>query len=125
MLPSERGNNIRKELARIEQATFYRVMDELHQGYKEIGTPITCIIHGNASGADALAAQWAKLNLVPIESYPADWGTYGKAAGPLRNKRMLVEGRPDVAVACPGGAGTRNMRELIEADGHLQIVEVV
>lgn len=31
---------------------------------------------------------WTHLNLPQIK-YPADWASYGKAAGPIRNKTMI------------------------------------
>ena len=46
------------------------------------------IISGGASGADALGERYAKENEFEIERYPADWKTYGKSAGPRRNKQM-------------------------------------
>jgi hypothetical protein len=70
---------------------------------------IDVVIHGGARGADTLAGEWAKLNRIPIQVYRADWGKHGKAAGPLRNKQMLVEGKPDMVLAFPGGRGTANM----------------
>ena len=44
-----------------------------------------------------------------VEEYPADWKKYGKSAGPLRNQRMIDEGKPDLVVAFPGGVGTADM----------------
>lgn len=67
------------------------------------------IIHGAASGADTLGGMFAKGWSIPVEAYPADWKAHGKAAGPIRNKQMLVEGKPDLVVAFPGGRGTENM----------------
>jgi hypothetical protein len=72
-------------------------------------TKITCIIHGAASGADSLADRWAAEHNIPVHVFPADWNTYGRTAGPIRNKQMLDEGKPDVVVAFPGNKGTRNM----------------
>jgi hypothetical protein len=72
-------------------------------------TPITLIIHGAANGADSLADRWAATHHVPVRAFPADWVRHGRAAGPLRNKKMLDEGKPDVVVAFPGNKGTRNM----------------
>jgi hypothetical protein len=69
----------------------------------------TVIIHGDANGADRLASQWAVDNGLKVEPYPADWAKQGRAAGPIRNKRMLEEGKPDLVVAFPGGRGTANM----------------
>ncbi len=67
------------------------------------------IIHGAARGADTLAAKWAVMTDTPIMRFPADWQRDGKAAGPIRNSRMLAEGRPDLVVAFPGGRGTADM----------------
>ena len=72
------------------------------------------IIHGAASGADALAKAWADRKMIPDDPYPADWYPGGsrrldKSAGPRRNSRMLAEGRPDIVIAFPGGTGTADM----------------
>lgn len=70
---------------------------------------VDVFIHGAARGADLHAARWAKRNGVRQESYPADWKRWRGAAGPIRNQRMLIEGRPDLVVAFPGGRGTADM----------------
>ena len=72
---------------------------------------IDVIIHGGARGADALAGEWAKLLHIPVEVYRADWDKHGKAAGAIRNRQMLTEGKPDMVLAFPGGRGTANMIE--------------
>ena len=46
------------------------------------------IVSGCASGADALGERYAKENGFKVERYPANWGTYGRSAGPRRNKQM-------------------------------------
>lgn len=46
------------------------------------------IISGGARGADALGERYAKENNLKIEQYHADWETYGRSAGPIRNKIM-------------------------------------
>jgi hypothetical protein len=60
-------------------------------------------------GADQIAATWAKATGVACEIYDAAWHVYGHAAGPRRNQRMLDRGRPNLVLAFPGGAGTRDM----------------
>ncbi len=77
----------------------------------------TVVIHGDANGADSLADQWAVVNWVKVERYPANWKKYGKIAGPIRNNQMLVEGKPDLVIAFPGGRGTDNMCQLAERTG--------
>lgn len=70
---------------------------------------IDIVIHGGAKGADWLGAGWALANDRRVHSYPADWSKHGPAAGPIRNARMLREGKPDFVIAFPGGRGTANM----------------
>jgi hypothetical protein len=43
----------------------------------------------------------------PYEVPQGEWDELGKKAGPLRNQRMLDEGKPDLVVAFPGGGGTK------------------
>jgi len=74
------------------------------------------IIHGSANGADGLAAQAAILLGYQIERYPADWKKHARAAGPIRNKKMLESGA-DLVIAFPGGKGTANMVKLAEDAG--------
>lgn len=67
------------------------------------------IISGCASGAGSMAIDWAADNWVPVDDYEADWKTHGKAAGPIRNQRMIDEGKPDLVIAFEGGRGTKDM----------------
>jgi hypothetical protein len=67
------------------------------------------IIQGGADGADALAREWAGSRCEPCTTYRANWSELGRKAGPVRNQRMLDEGRPDLVVVFPGGRGTADM----------------
>ena len=75
-------------------------------------TPIT-IIHGAAPGADTLAGRIGQACNHEIISFPAQWERYGRAAGPIRNRQMLDEGKPDLIVAFfndrSKSRGTNNM----------------
>lgn len=55
---------------------------------KQFPFPITEIVSGKARGVDTLGEIWARANNIPIKEFPADWSTYGSAAGPIRNKKM-------------------------------------
>ena len=74
--------------------------------------PAVTIISGKASGVDSVAIDWAVVNWCQRLEFEADWVKYGRAAGPIRNQRMLVEGKPDLVVAFPGGSGTENMKRI-------------
>lgn len=85
-------------------------------------TPPT-LVHGGASGADSLAADVAARAGWRIEEHPADWGTHGRAAGPIRNQHMASLGA-DLLIAFPGGRGTADMvRRARKAGIPVRIVE--
>lgn len=81
------------------------------------------IISGMAKGADTLAANFAKNNGCKLLAFPAHWDKDGKAAGPIRNRRMLDEGKPDLVIAFPGGKGTKHMTDIAIKAG-VQVVLV-
>lgn len=81
------------------------------------------VIHGEARGADSMAARWAMEREIPTRSFPADWARHGKKAGPIRNRQMLDEGQPHVVIAFPGGRGTEDMK-FQAANRDIPIVEV-
>lgn len=99
--------------------TLYHALDQIHQE-----TPITLIIEGGAKGADRLARRWADARNVPFVTEEADWTRHGKAAGPLRNGRMIKEHKPDLVVAFKGGKGTADCKAQARAAG-VAVREVV
>lgn len=54
------------------------------------GLQITEIISGGAKGADSLAERYAKERGHKITVYPADWETYGRSAGAIRNELIVL-----------------------------------
>ncbi len=90
----------------------YVVLDELDRE-----RPVVMVIHGGSSGADRFASNWACERGVHQRDFPADWRAHGKAAGPIRNRRMLEEGEPDLVIAFPGGRGTADMVRQAKAAG--------
>ena len=56
-----------------------------------------------------MAGYWARKRGVTNTKFKADWETFGKAAGPIRNQEMLVLSMPELVVAFPGGRGTEDM----------------
>lgn len=82
---------------------------------------LTCIVQGGATGADLLAKEWAISRKLQCETFYADWRGQGDAAGPIRNKRMLDEAKPELVIAFPTpgepNKGTNGMVRLAEAAG--------
>lgn len=79
------------------------------QAAKVGGPENITVIHGCARGADSMAALFCRAWGAIEERYPADWKTYGKAAGHIRNALMIAS-KPDVCLAFPRGVskGTWN-----------------
>ncbi len=51
--------------------------------------PDAVLVHGACRGADLIAAGiWLGWRL-PVEPHPADWTTFGRSAGFLRNRLMV------------------------------------
>lgn len=63
------------------------------------------VVHGGATGADDIADRWAwgmkqqGWQVIP-EMYRADWESYGRVAGTLRNQKMVNQGA-EVCLAFP------------------------
>src|SRR6188508_2429115 len=94
----------------------YDVLHRLDRG--------STIIHGAARGADTMAGTIAKKLGFTIISVPAQWEKHGRAAGPIRNKKML-DLNPDLVLAfhkdIENSKGTKNMVEIARKKG----VEVI
>lgn len=99
-----------------DQAYVNAVLDYSAAQAKLVGDPIDAIIHGGAPGADSLAHEWAESRGVEAVVFKADW-SQGRKAGPLRNSKMLAEGKPDALIAFPGGRGTADMVAKARAAG--------
>jgi len=92
------------------------VVNTLFRLEEEYGD-FTTVIHGGATGADSEAGVFARMRHAKEIVFRANWKRHGKAAGPIRNQRMLDEGKPDLVVAFPGGRGTANMVQLAKLAG--------
>jgi YspA, cpYpsA-related SLOG family len=86
-----------------DRTLLFEALDRLHAAHG-----FTVLIHGDANGADRLSGEWATARGVSVEAHPADWKRHGRAAGPIRNQMMLEE-KPELVVAFPGGKGTADM----------------
>lgn len=89
----------------------FQILDTAHAA-----NPISLLIHGGATGADALADEWQRSRMVRTRRYNADWIS-GKKAGPIRNQLMLDDGKPHMVIAFPGGKGTADMVKRAEKAG--------
>lgn len=102
-----------------DDATFSLMMAQL---IELKGVPAK-VVHGAAPGADTLADDWARDLAVEVQPVPADWKAHGRAAGPIRNQKMLDDHKPNLVVAFPGGRGTADMVERARKAG-IDVAEI-
>lgn len=79
----------------------YKTLDYMREKYGPF-----LLHHGDATGADALAHQWAVERGYKWKQFDADWNRFGFGAGPIRNAKMITG--TDLLVAFPGNRGTKN-----------------
>lgn len=73
------------------------------------GFAITQVVSGCARGVDSLGEQWAHQHELLVARFPAEWGRYGKSAGPIRNSAMVQHSDALIAVWDGRSAGTKDM----------------
>jgi hypothetical protein len=76
---------------------------------KSSGFKVSEVICGCAPGVDTLGEIWAKENNISLAYYPADWNTYGKAAGHIRNGQMADNADAVIVIWDGESPGSRNM----------------
>ncbi|WP_273837245.1 SLOG family protein [Halococcus sp. PRR34] len=73
------------------------------------GFAVAEVVSGTARGVDQLGEDWAGERGIPVERFPADWNTHGKAAGPIRNEKMAEYADALVAIHVNESRGTADM----------------
>ena len=81
------------------------------------------IVSGAAKGADKLGERYAEERGYEVKLFPADWGTFGNAAGYRRNVEMAVYGDVLIAFWDSKSKGTKHMIDIArEQDLKIRIV---
>jgi len=86
------------------------------------GRAVHLLLHGGARGADQAIGRAAHQLGWRVQSLPAEWGRYGRSAGPIRNRRLLEQALVEaqahtspaysasvLVIAFPGGPGTASL----------------
>ena len=90
-----------------------RKMDMLLQNI----TDEIAVVCGEARGADTLGKRYALERGYRVLSYPADWDTYGKRAGYMRNITMAENADALVAFWDGESRGTKHMIDIARQYG--------
>lgn len=82
------------------------------------------VVHGGAPGADVMSERYVaqvqnflsgKGYTIRTEVHPAEWDKYGKAAGPIRNQKMVDLGADLVVAFFRKGAQSRGTANCVAA----------
>jgi hypothetical protein len=76
---------------------------------------VTEIVSGTARGIDTIGEEWARENGIPVKRFPADWDTYGKRAGHIRNREMAEYADAALVIWDGKSRGSANMVATAEA----------
>ncbi len=88
-----------------DPALVHRAMSK----FTESGRWPSEIVSGGANGVDFMGETWARGHHIPVKLFPAEWGRYGKKAGPMRNVSMSLYAEALVAIWDGKSSGTGNM----------------
>jgi YspA, cpYpsA-related SLOG family len=99
----------------------YRELSQASLNARVAGEIVTIVDGACPTGADSHAHKWTELvyaTEVNSERHPADWNAEGRAAGPLRNQRMVALGA-DLCIAfrLNGSRGTTDCIQRAKAAG--------
>jgi YspA, cpYpsA-related SLOG family len=99
------------------------IMHALLEASRGVHWSEVTVVHGGAKGADTIASELATGFGMKVEAHLADWQAYHKAAGPLRNQKMVDLGA-DVCLAFlqPNSKGTANCIEKAKKAGIKTII---
>lgn len=81
---------------------------------------VDSVVSGTAKGADKGGEEWAAMEGIPVERFPADWDKHGKKAGYIRNREMADHvGKEGGCVVVWDGVskGSSNMIDLCKRAG--------
>ena len=81
------------------------------------------ILSGHCAGVDMLAERYAAEHSLRVETHPAEWARYGRAAGPIRNEQMVM--RADCVIAFWDGKSQGTKTLISFAQKHSKNLHIV
>lgn len=102
------------------------LVKEMHLSRDELDK-IEIVSGACPTGADALGERFALRNNLSLKKFPADWGKYGKAGGPIRNRQMAEYAAADhgILMAFWDGKSRGTASMIREANAHWLTVRII
>lgn len=98
---------------------------KLLEAIDECQFPIATVVSGGAKGADAMGERYAEEMNLKLNLFYPDWDLHGRAAGPIRNRKMAENADALIALWDGQSRGTKNMIETAKKLGLLVYVKMV
>ena len=99
------------------------IFDELEKLYTE--HPNLILISGGAKGVDSIAEEWGRFRKIQIEQHKPDWATYGKGAGIVRNKEMVLAADYILIFWDGESKGTKSVIDFCEKQGKKYLLKIL
>jgi hypothetical protein len=99
------------------------LIDTLKEHNLNVNT-VTKVVSGCAHGADKLGERWAVSQCIPIARFPADWDSYGKRAGYVRNGEMAEYADACIVFWNGSSKGTKHMIDIAKRKKDMRLIVV-
>lgn len=99
------------------------IFDELEKIYA--AHPDIILISGGAKGVDSIAEEWGRFRKLPIEQHKPDWAKYGKGAGIVRNKEMVLAADFVLIFWDGESKGTKSVIDFCEKQGKKYLLKKI
>lgn len=93
------------------------ILNDVYKAVNQSGFEITEVVSGTARGVDRLGEEWGEANNISIKKFPANWDSYGKRAGYMRNIQMAEYAESLVALWDGESKGTKHMIDIAKSKG--------
>jgi len=80
------------------------------------------VVVGDCRGVDTVARHFARSRGIRVTKFVADWDTYGRNAGPIRNSTMVAYSDCVLALPCTRSIGTWDTIRKARASGMVVVV---
>ena len=85
---------------------------------------VATVVSGCARGADRLGEKWAVAHGIPIARFPANWDSYGKRAGYVRNSEMAEYADACIVFWNGSSKGTKHMIDVANRKQGMRLITV-
>lgn len=93
--------------------------DAVASAIESCNIEIDTVLSGGCRGVDLCGEQWAADHQILIEKYPAEWHLFGRAAGIIRNQKMVDSADALIAIISTKyqGRGTASIIKMANKKG--------